>query len=95
MYPRDVTPTDTGCLLRLIQHGERGPATSLFAGVHIPTVGVAKPDIWSALVWTNGNAYRNDDLRCELLGRPPTIHELLLHLALHHGRWCLITKPIA
>lgn len=95
MYPRDVTPTDTGCLVRLIQRGERGPETSLFAGMLIPTIGCTKPDVYAVLVWTGGSAYANDDLRSDILGRPPTIEEILLHLAHHHNRWRLVAHPTA
>lgn len=98
MFPREITTTDVGCIVRLVQRGERGPIQSTFAGMLFPTIGAAKPDIWTAVVWINGRVFENRGIWSDVLGRPPSFDELLLSMKSRPDRWPMLpvtVKPSA
>jgi hypothetical protein len=98
MFPREISPTSVGCIVRLVQRGERGALTSTINGQTIATIGCVKPGIWTAVVWINGRVFENRGIWSDIIGRPPTIEELLLSMKTRPERWLLLpvtVKPSA
>jgi len=94
MHPNPL-PAEAGCLVRLVTRGERqaglhGVLKTPFGNIPTVTIGTTKPDIYAVTVWHDGSVYHNGDLRSDLIGRPPTLQECLLHLAERHDRWSLV-----
>lgn len=73
-------PDNQGCLCILI---ERGVPADFSKG----EIGARKPDRWRCFVWGLGQVMTCPEIRSDLIGRPPTLMELLLHMDGNLSRW--------